>query len=335
MPLHVRTSRRALAAVSLAILLVGCAPRAAQVGPTTARKAPAAIGSPAMTHDGISAMLRDYDVRNNAAIDLSRRRLDPSGWAAADSGSVLRTDLFDTEYLRADKTPFQAETLVTTPRRLYAPAQRGYPRWFVLSGQVNLVGHQPTVAGRRLWVFVQRDADDPWHMDSVMDFPKDEPQAREVGTASNASDAQRDAAVDALAGVQAYLTSGVPTTVQPGAELTALYTNATAGLGPGTFLTDNVVAPLGNSEDPTGPFGAARVVAVDGGALAVLTYEYRRRYEPEPGNTIELDDEVLAAAMQQPGRRTSVTASGIVTVAVLLPDDGPARVLYADSGKTL
>ena len=162
--------------------------------------------------------MRDYDVRNNAAIDLSRR-LDPSGWAAADSGSVLRRDLFETEYLRADGTPWGAQTLVTTPRKVYAPSFDAYPRWFVMSGQMTLAGQQPTLDDRVLLVFVRRDADDPWHMDSSVDFPVDEPDALGAGTASNASPAEIRAAIDALKGVQAYVTSGVPTTVQPDAQL--------------------------------------------------------------------------------------------------------------------
>ena len=55
----------------------------------------------------------------------------------------------------------------------------------------------------------------------------------------------------------------------------------------------------------------------------------------EDGMTIALDDEALARTIQQHGRRTSVTTSGTLTVAVLLPDGGPARVLYADGRTTL
>lgn len=83
-----------------------------------------------------------------------------------------------------------------------------------------------------------------------------------------------------------------------------------------------MVRPIGSVEDPTGPDGAIRLVAVEGGALATITFDYTYNAYPSAGNSVVYHDPAFAQATGQVGDRQSLTNKSIVTVAVSIPDDG-------------
>ncbi|WP_196804489.1 hypothetical protein [Cellulomonas sp. URHD0024] len=323
--------------VALALLLTGCSSPEVVVEPSAGapdatRSAAPTAGPPAViTHDEISPMLRDYDARNNAAIALADTQLDPSGWAAADSGAVLRIDEFETAYARAAGAVTSPHTLTTTPQQLYAPAFDGYLRWFMAAVTMTPGGEAEADQGQRLLVFEQQTAQDAWRMDTAMDLPGAAPESRDAG--STASAAQVAAARRALEGIQAYLGTGVPTTIQPDQSLNEFQSAPYDQTKPGLVGEPQTITPFRGQD---GSDDSVRVVRVEGGALAILTFEYHRRFTVEKrGDAIWLDDPVLAKTLHQEGKRVSVVASGVLFVAVLLPDGGPPQVLTSDSYKTL
>lgn len=102
------------AATALAVALAGCGgaatststsrssvspPRTSAGSATTTQATPATMG---VTPSQLKGLLSDYDRRNNPALDKANRD-DPSGWATADDGPVLASDLFSTALRKAMK----------------------------------------------------------------------------------------------------------------------------------------------------------------------------------------------------------------------------------------
>jgi len=112
------------------VALTGCAPIPQRV--TTVE-----ITRPGLAPDELTAALASYDERNNVAIDLASREHDGTGWAAADRGIILRSDLHQTRYLTEKGEPKVAgRTLTTTPESssLISPSFTQYPMWFAVAG---------------------------------------------------------------------------------------------------------------------------------------------------------------------------------------------------------
>ena len=119
--------------VACVVALTGCAPIPQRV--TTAE-----ITRPGLAPDELTAALASYDERNNAAIDLSSRTHDASGWAAADRGIILRSDLHQTRYRKEKGEPKVAGTPLTTtpePSSLVSPSFTQYPMWFAVAGTMT------------------------------------------------------------------------------------------------------------------------------------------------------------------------------------------------------
>jgi|GEM_PF-726314 len=124
-----RLRRWAVAVVGV-VALTGCAPIPQRV--TTVE-----ITRPGLAPDELTAALASYDERNNVAIDLASREHDGTGWAAADRGIILRSDLHQTRYLTEKGEPKVAgRTLTTTPESssLISPSFTQYPMWFAVAG---------------------------------------------------------------------------------------------------------------------------------------------------------------------------------------------------------
>ncbi|KQY21191.1 hypothetical protein ASD16_17830 [Cellulomonas sp. Root485] len=279
--------------------------------------------------DDVPAALASYDERNNAARTLSAGSFDPSGWAAADMGPVLRSDEFDTAYRKAVGTPEASPPGTHTADAVYSPAFDAYPMWFMMVGTPTTDGVEPDPAAAtgRILVFERASVVEPWRMSRAVGLPNDErPTPLPVGPASTASDAQELAAVAAMESVRNFLATGTVTTVMPDENLTAVredfardHDDASVGA-----LT---VTPIGSAEDPTGPDGAIRLVAVEGGALATITFDYQYNVYPSAGNTLHYTDGAFAQATGQVGERQTLSNKSVVTVAVSIPDDGPPVAL--------
>lgn len=274
--------------------------------------------------DDVPAALASYDERNNAARVLSAGSFDPSGWAAADMGPVLRSDEFDTAYRKAVGTPEAAPPGTHTADAVYSPEFDAYPMWFMMIGTPATEGVEPdpAAATSRILVFERASVVEPWRMSRTVGLPNDErPTPLPVGAASTASDAQELAAVAAMESVRTFLETGTVTTVVPDGSLTAVredFTKDRGGLSVGALT----VTPFGSAEDPTGPDGAIRLVAVEGGALATITFDYQYNAYPSAGSSIHYTDAAFAQATGQVGERQSLTNRSVVTVALSIPDDG-------------
>lgn len=283
----------------------------------------------AIQPDDVPAALASYDERNNAARILSAGSFDPSGWAAADMGPVLSSDEFDTAYRKAVGTPEVVPPGTHTADAVYSPEFDAYPMWFMLVGTSTTEGVEPdpAAATSRILVFERASVVEPWRMSRTVGLPDDErPTPLPVGAASTASDAQELAAVAAMESVRTFLATGTVTTVVPDESLTAVredFTKDRGGLSVGALT----VTPIGSAEDPTGPDGAIRLVAVEGGALATITFDYQYNAYPSAGNYVQYNDAAFAQATGQVGERQSLTNKSVVTVAVSIPDDGPPVAL--------
>lgn len=283
----------------------------------------------AIQPDDVPAALASYDERNNAARMLSAGSFDPSGWASADMGPVLRSDEFDTAYRKAVGTPEAVPPGTHTADAVYAPEFDAYPMWFMMVGTPTTEGVEPdpAAATSRILVFERASVVEPWRMSRTVGLPNDErPTPLPVGAASTASDAQELAAVAAMESVRTFLATGTVTTVVPDESLTAVredFTRDRGGLSVGALT----VTPIGSAEDPTGPDGAIRLVAVEGGALATITFDYQYNAYPSAGNSVHYTDAAFAQATGQVGERQSLTNKSVVTVAVSIPDDGPPVAL--------
>ncbi|MGY4645758.1 hypothetical protein [Cellulomonas sp. URHB0016] len=130
-----------------------------------------------------------------------------------------------------------------------------------------------------------------------------------------------------MTAVQTYATTGDAGTLVPDDGLTAYREEITAVPSDIGTLTQHEVRPLGDGEDPTGPRGAVRVVAVKGGAVATIAYEYVDTVSANADETIRLTDEAVAGVVGQVGDLDAITTHGVLAVAVMLPDGGPPKVL--------
>ena len=201
--------------------------------------------------------------------------------------------------------------------------------WFMTVGTVTQEGVDPDPAADtgRLMVFERASVVDPWLMSRTLGLPKDkQPMALPAGAASTASDGQVLAAVAAMDDVRNFLSTGTATSVTPDENLTAVraeYATVEDGLSVGALT----VTPIGSVDDPTGPDGAIRLVAVEGGALAVITLDLGFKVYASPGSTVHYTNSAFAQATGQVGELAFLTSTLSVTVAVSIPDDGSPVVL--------
>jgi len=328
-PARDRTRLAALGLV-VATAVAGCASLPERVGTASATPVRTAV-----TDDEVLPAFASYDERNNAAIALSDQAHDPSGWESADSGAVLRADVFSTLLAGARGETEEPVVLTTAPLQVYAPAFDTYPMWFMATTTASSgTGDDPddTVDLR---VLERGSVLDPWRVAAATGIPQDAaPRPLTGGRPSIATPSQQAAAVDAMTAVQTYAETGDAGTLVLGEDLPAFRSDVTAVPGDIATLTHFDVRLLGDSADPTGPRGAVRVAAVDGGALASISFDYEKTVTASPGKTLHLEDEALAEVIGQQGDLEDVTAFGVLMVAVMLPDDGPPTVLGAWASTT-
>ncbi|MCM0638578.1 hypothetical protein [Cellulomonas wangsupingiae] len=277
----------------------------------------------AIDADEVAAALASYDERNAAANALSHQH-DPSGWAAADTGAVLAGDLYVTAWTAASGETPTSTTSTTSAGRVYAPDFATYPTWFLAETIWSAEGEESVP---RLTVFERATVLDPWRLSAAVDVAAEVPAPRAPGAASTASDEARARAVETLAVVERFVESGDGTGLEPG-PLAELRTAILGDDGEATSTLD--VQNPAAAEDPTGPGGSVRVVAVEGGTLVTSTHVMIETVQAQPDHTISFVDEVFAQVMGMTGDRETLVLPMVLSVALLLLDDGTTRVLGAD-----
>jgi hypothetical protein len=285
----------------------------------------------ALTDAEVMPAFASYDERNNAAIALSAQSYDPSGWAAADTGTALRADTFSTLLAQAKGDTQEPYTRTTSPLQVFVPAFESYPMWFMATASTTSTGtgvEPDDTVGLR--VFERASVLEPWRLVTHNAIEKDAaPRPLRGGRASTATPAQLKVAADAMTAVRTFATTGDAGALGVDDSLTAFRSDITDVPAEVGTLTQFDVTPTGDPTDPTGPRGAVRVVRVEGGAVATIGFEYVHTVTAHPDETISLTNEAVAAVVGQTGSLDAITMHGVLSVAVLLPDDGPSTVLDA------
>jgi len=314
-----RTGRRLVAATTgtaVLALLTGCAalPERVELGE---------IRRVAIHADEVAPALASYDERAAAADALSVQH-DPAGWAAADTGASLATDLYVTALLTARGETPSPRTWASTADQVYAPAFTAYPTWFLADVTFSVADGEPT---RQLTVLERATVLDPWRLSTGVAVAVDLPPSLEPGAASTASDDALGRAAEVLAVVDRYMETGDGTGLDLGplAELRADLLDST-NAGTSTFTVDHMATP----QEVTGPGGSVRVVAVHGGSLVVADQLMTETATAGPDYTLSFNDQAFAQVMGMTGDRDVLVVPTFLSVAVLLLDDGTARVLGAD-----
>ena len=142
-----------------------------------------------------------------------------------------------------------------------------------------------------------------------------------------ASKPQLDAVAAASEAIRTFVATGEPGTLEVGPDLQKLRDLVGPPASGGT--AEVTVAPVGDDADLTGPTGAARVVAAEGGVLALISYDVSYVHSVEKGYVITIQDAAFAQLTNQTGERRSYAIPRVLMVAVEIPDGGTPRVLGA------
>jgi len=340
------------------VALTGCAPIPQRV--TTVE-----ITRPGLAPDELTAALASYDERNNVAIDLASREHDGTGWAAADRGIILRSDLHQTRYLTEKGEPKVAgRTLTTTPESssLISPSFTQYPMWFAVAGTMAAPDEQADeragdenssekkadekkaddgkdrkgadekpdadAPNRALLVYERDSVLDPWRMSASVPIGDETVPAHAPGAASRPTAAQVARAQTVSDQIAAYLKSGDAGELTVPDQL-AHVREVMVDEGADSRLQRVTVDPVGSGDDATAPGdGAPKVAAVDGGALMTATYSVDCTLTARRSHTtLEFVDEAFARAVGQAGSQTTLHLRFVVAVAAVVPDSGEPTLL--------
>ncbi|WP_444662446.1 hypothetical protein ACT17Q_11080 [Cellulomonas sp. CW35] len=322
---HLRSTRRPLrwaVPVLCVVALAGCTAVPQRV--TTAE-----ITRPGLERDELTAALASYDERNNAAIDLASRTHDASGWATADRGIILRSDLHSTRYAEESGEAEAAGTaLTTTPdaSSLVSPSFTGYPMWFAVTG--TMADADEKKPERALLVFERDGVLDPWRMSASVEIGDEKVRALAPGAASRPSPAQVAAAQAVSDQVVAYLETGEKGELTVPDRLARLREEI-VGDGVNSRLERATIRAVGSGDDALDPGeGAPKVAAVEGGVLVTATFSVDHTQAAVGGDaTLAFTDEAFARAVGQTGRHRALELREVLAVAVLVPDDGTPTFL--------
>lgn len=309
-PTRPPSAGRAVAlAVPLMLALGGCA-----AGP---RPAPQwqddTVAKPALTSADVPAMLAEYDVRNNAAIAETAATGDPSAWSAADSGAVLQADQFTTRLhvARGDAT---GEPITHEGTVAYAAAFTAYPMEVLVESQVSGTA-EDAKASNMIARFTKTSAVSPWMLSSNAPINNALPQPLVAGTASTASTDDRARAAAARDTIGEYLRTGSTEGLTLDGALQSW--DAT--------VKDNVqrtVAPYDGFGDPFGPDASLSVVRAKGALLGLAVFSVHDIMTATPGTSVYFGDEDFAQAIGQPGLRSKISETFVVSVVYTVDEQG-------------
>ncbi|WP_456789211.1 hypothetical protein [Cellulomonas sp. P5_C5] len=309
----------------IALVASGCAvPTRAEVTDLT----PVRV---AITADEVGPALASYDERNNAADTLAAQTFDASAWESVDTGALLRLDRYSTLYDQAaGVAPSAGTPMTTTTDVVWAPEFTAYPIWFVTRGSVTVGDDEPEYD--QLAVYERATVLDPWRKNAVTYLGKDDatPAPLDAGKASVATEPQLAAVAAASEAIRTFVVTGDP----GGLEVVPALQTVRDLVSPPTDggSVEVTVTPAGDGTDLTGPAGAARAVAVEGGVLAVISYDVSYVRTVEEGYYLTINDATFAQLTGQTGERSSLAIPRVLMVTVEIPDGGTPRVLAASHG---
>lgn len=88
----------------------------------------------------LSQILPDYNARNNAAIEASRR-YEGSLWKTADTAALLAGDEFDTRYAEVFQEHDEPHKLIYEPVNQYGDPPATHPKWIIGTVQARRDPH--------------------------------------------------------------------------------------------------------------------------------------------------------------------------------------------------
>ncbi|MGG5260718.1 hypothetical protein [Phycicoccus avicenniae] len=325
-------TRLRVAAVALVVptLLAGCS----WVPEQATAWDPATVTRPAMTGADLDRMLAGYDERNNAAIATTSRTKDPKAWLAVDDELVLEGDQFSTLAAKVTKAKASTTTLAHTAKALYAPELHEYPLYAVAAVEVKRTDKAATGDAAKpatdIDVWTRRSVSEPWRMAATVGLPEKvtAPKALAPGAASTATAADRAAAVKAAERVRTYLGGGKATGLTVDRFLPDLRAGASIRNAKG--VTHRLDARWANdAEDQASATGSVRTARTGDGTLAVVSLLARETFAVGSGSTLHWD-EPYGTVLGQSGDRPSLSRDLGVTVVLLVPAKGAARVLSSE-----
>lgn len=290
-----------------ALLLSGCAWVPQQVEPTI----PTTV---AMTTDELAPALEDYDRRNNAAIKAaSPPDFDAAAWIDVHSGPLLNQTTYSTVLDDLLRSKERGKRVIHEPVEVYSPTFTTYPVWTLVTSRTSDPGEDEV----NLSVFTQESAASPWMRRTTAAVPEaDLPAATDPQPAPNGG-REAEVLVDRLG---AFL---------QGRRVPGLQVDRNAR----EFRRD-IVDPKRRDDTVRGyrlsilrtteSEDEMRVVAVEGGRLAVAVRHVRLTYLANKGRELRWNP----GYDQVNGRSAAGIHRDYDLIAVMsLPDEGAPRVL--------
>ncbi|WP_296601830.1 hypothetical protein [Nocardioides sp.] len=272
--LMVRRQRAPGRAATLLVPMVALALAATGCGvPHHVDSAPAS--RVALDQSDLEAMLAAYDEKNNRAIRAAAApRYDAGPWREVDTGPVLQDDIYTTIVARRSHEQERAHTYTHTPVAAYSTHFATYPLWsLVVTGDEDAA---------EIDVFTQATAASPWLMRTTSDVDLDDlPDAAEDGNTSSVDASVEHAARSAISATSRYVATGIRRDIQVTAAVRAIHERATHVPAQGRRFIDSAAATVDSAA--ADPQDDLRLVAVEGGHLAVAVRPMRVTYYPRTG----------------------------------------------------
>lgn len=285
-----------------------------------------AITKPAMANQAEAvAVMKDYDLRNNAAIKATSTTFDPAAWSTADTGPLLTNDVYSTRYRKA-KNDKSVNPITTAPgRHLYAPAFANYPMFALLSTTETVRGADKP--DEELAVLTRESAASPWLKAASADVPATSlPAAADPGSASTLTPADTKVALNLTQALATQLNSGKgPFTLPKGVndylsrerKLQSYQSSAQVRAS----LWDE------SSKDKISADGSMQAARTREGQIFMATYSMVATSRTKPNFTMHYKDQAHAVAVGQVGPQEVLNLRSNLTFAVSVDAKGKPTIV--------
>ncbi|KGN39559.1 hypothetical protein [Knoellia subterranea] len=277
----------------------------------------------ALTHDEAVAVMKDYDVRNNAAIKAAAATHDTTPWAKADADAVLAADLFGTQLRRVRAVKEAPAVGTTVANRTFSPAFGTYPMYALVSTTETFGKGKPT---ERLVAMRRDSVTAPWLKVGSAPAPLKSLPAARTEPAEAFTEAETKAITTAVNGLTSQINSGKGGPALPKELVTTLNDSRTLG----QYLRQaTLTAGLWNSRAQSPLAGDASIQAARAakGSVVLVEYLLNGTYLAKDGTVIEFTDKDFAAVTGQTGQRSSIRYRQALTIAMTLDETGKATVV--------
>ena len=274
----------------------------------------------------MAGALKDYDLRNNAAIAAVAKSYDPSLWPKADDGALLAADVFESAMEKERRSAPAAVPLTTAAAALYSPEFGSYPMYAVVGTTETPAGKSAAATPQAsLRVLLRDSARAHWRVASSVPVPLASlPAAAEPGPSSTPGAADVAAALKAAESIRTEYPRGSFTGVAADQTLAALSKEFAAIKAPSQVRVHKTVEHFA-AEDQTGVRGSVHVVGTTKGTVAVADYRVTVRLVSIEPMTMNDPHEAVVRDLQ--GGRYELIWHYALSVAILVPPAGKPVVL--------